>query len=97
MKPFIVFHATKRESNSLDEEFESRCVVKSSGNAWMNEELITVWVKRVLGAFFVQQATFSLGFLRMSYDWQLEKRFEGGEYRQRDHSRWVGISHLKRG
>ena len=51
LKPLVVFRAAKRESNSLDEEFESRCVVKSSGNAWMNEELITIWVKRVLGAF----------------------------------------------
>ena len=51
LKPLVVFRAAKRESNSLDEEFESRCVVKSSGNAWMNEELTTIWVKRVLGAF----------------------------------------------
>ena len=51
LKPLVVFRAAKRESNSLDKEFESRCVVKSSGNAWMNEELTTIWVKRVLGAF----------------------------------------------
>ena len=51
LKPFVLFRAAKIESNSLDEEFESRCVIKSSGNAWMNEELITIWVKRVLGAF----------------------------------------------
>ena len=40
-----------KESKSLDEEFESRCEVKSSDNAWRNEELTTLWVKRVLGAF----------------------------------------------
>ena len=34
LKTFVVFRA--------DEEFESRCVVKSSGNAWMSEELITI-------------------------------------------------------
>ena len=51
LKPFVVFHAAKRESKSLDEEFKSHCVVKSSGNAWINEELITIWVKRVLDAF----------------------------------------------
>ena len=51
LKPFVIFRAAKRESKSLDEEFESRCAVKGSGNAWMNEKLITIWVKRVLGAF----------------------------------------------
>ena len=51
LKPFVVFPATKIESKSLDEEFKYRCVVKSSGNAWMNEKLTTIWVKRVLGAF----------------------------------------------
>ena len=51
LKPLAVFRAAKRESNSLNEEFESCYVVKSSGNAWMNEELVTIWVKRVLAAF----------------------------------------------
>ena len=51
LKPFVVFRVAKRESKSRDEEFKCRCVVKSSGNAWMNEELTTIWVKRVLGAF----------------------------------------------
>ena len=37
LKPFVVFRAAKRESKSLDEEFKSRCVVKSSGHTWMNE------------------------------------------------------------
>ena len=31
-KSFVVFHAAKSESKSLDEEFKSRCVVKSPGN-----------------------------------------------------------------
>ena len=38
-------HAAKRDSKSLYEEFKSRCVVKSSGNAWMKKELTTIWVK----------------------------------------------------
>ena len=42
LKPFAVFCAAKRESKSLDEEFESRWAGKSSGNAQMNEELITI-------------------------------------------------------
>ena len=46
LKPLVVFRAVKRESNSLYEESESRCVVKSSGNAWIKEELMTIWVKR---------------------------------------------------
>ena len=60
LKPFVVFHAAKRESKSLDEEFKFCCVVKSYSNAWMNEELTTIWVKRVLNPF--------LGLLRMPYD-----------------------------
>ena len=51
VKPFVVFCAIKRESNSLDEEFKPRCVVTSSGNAWMNEEVTTIWMKGVLGVF----------------------------------------------
>ena len=51
LKPFVVFCAAKRESKPLDEEFKYRCVVKSSGNAWMNKKLTTIWVKRVLGVF----------------------------------------------
>ena len=33
LKLFVVFREAKRESKSLDEEFESHCVVKSCGNA----------------------------------------------------------------
>ena len=33
------------------EKFDSRCAIKSCSNAWMNEELITIWVKQALGAF----------------------------------------------
>ena len=46
VKP-LVFRAAKRDSKSLDEEFKSRCVVKSSGNARMNEKLTNICVKRV--------------------------------------------------
>ena len=44
LKTVVVFGAAKRESKSLDEEFKSRCVVKSSDNAWKKEELTTIWV-----------------------------------------------------
>ena len=50
LKSFVVFHGAKR-TWWLDEEFKSRCVVKSSGNAWMNKELTIIWVKLVLGVF----------------------------------------------
>ena len=52
LKSFVVYHAAKRESKSLDEEFESRWVVNKFGNAQMNEELITICVKQVLGDFW---------------------------------------------
>ena len=52
LKPLIVFRAAKRESKTLDDEFKAHCVVTTSGNAWMNEELTITWVKRVLGAFY---------------------------------------------
>ena len=51
LKLFTVFRATKRETKALDEEFRSKCVVQTSANAWMNEELTHAWVQRVLGSF----------------------------------------------
>ena len=45
LKPFVLFREAKRESKSLGEEFESRYVVKNPGNAWMNKELVIIWVK----------------------------------------------------
>ena len=39
------------KENVNHEEFESRCVVRRSDNAWMNKELITIWVNDVLGTF----------------------------------------------
>ena len=51
LKLFIVFRGAKRETKALDEEFRSKCVVQTSANAWMNEELTHAWVQRVLGSF----------------------------------------------
>ena len=51
LKPMIVFRGAKRETKALAEEFKNRCVVASSKNAWMNEELTLLWVQRVIGAF----------------------------------------------
>ena len=51
MKPMIVFGGGKREVKKLNEEFRSKCVIASSGNAWMNEGLTLIWVDKVLGKF----------------------------------------------
>ena len=51
LKLMIVFGGAKRESKALNKEFNSRCVVASSKNAWMNEELTLVWAEKVLGKF----------------------------------------------
>ena len=47
-KPFIVFPGAKRETKLLNEEFKAKCVVASSSNGRMNEELTN------LGVGFVQ-------------------------------------------
>lgn len=36
LKPLIIFRAAKRKSKALEKEFKSRCVVGTSGNAWVN-------------------------------------------------------------
>lgn len=51
LKPFIVFRAAKREIKKLNEDFRYKCIVTTSSNAWMNEELTLNWVKGFLGAF----------------------------------------------
>ena len=51
MKPMIVFGGGKREVKKLNEEFRSKCVIASSGNAWMNEGLNLIWADKVLGKF----------------------------------------------
>lgn len=51
LKHFIVFPGAKRETKLLNEEFKTKCVVASSSNGWMNEELTLDWVRSVLGKF----------------------------------------------
>ena len=51
LKPFIVFPGAKRETKLLNEEFKAKCVVASSSNGWMNEELTLDWVRSVLRKF----------------------------------------------
>lgn len=47
LKPFIIFSSAKRVSKKLNDEFKTKCVVASSINGWMNEELIISWGKGV--------------------------------------------------
>ena len=55
MKPFIIFQGAKREVAVLNEEFKNRCVVTSSSNGWMNEELTLMYLKKVVGPFSFQK------------------------------------------
>ena len=43
----FVFAGAKRESKALNDEFKTRCVVTSSANGWMNEELTIDWVRNI--------------------------------------------------
>ena len=47
----VVFGGGKREVSKLNEEFRSKCIIASSGNTWMNEDLTKIWVEKVLGKF----------------------------------------------
>ena len=55
MKPFIIFQGAKREVAVLNEEFKNRCVVTSSSNGWMNEELTLMYLKKFVGPFSFQK------------------------------------------
>ena len=50
-KPFTVFPGAKKETKLVNEEFKAKCVVASSSNGWMNEELTFDWARGVLGNF----------------------------------------------
>ena len=51
LKPFIVFGGAKRECKELNTEFRNKCVIVSSKNAWMNEEVTLHFVETILGTF----------------------------------------------
>ena len=55
MDPFIVFKGAKRESAVLNDRFKGRCVVTSSSNGWMNEELVLSYLRKILGMFTFQK------------------------------------------
>ena len=60
MKPMTVFGGGKREVSKLNEKFRSKCIIASSGNACMNEDLIKILLEKLLGKFFLA-ADFWLG------------------------------------
>ena len=47
MNPFIVFKGAKRESAVLNDHFKGQCVVTSSSNGWMNEELVLSYLRKI--------------------------------------------------
>ena len=54
LKPCIDFGGAKRESKILNEEFKN-CVIASSPNAWMNEDLTIDWIEEVIGKFLFRR------------------------------------------
>ena len=63
LKPMTVFDGAKRKSKALNEEFRSLCVIASSKNGWMNEELTLAWVERIFGKFLFGRRLLSHGDL----------------------------------
>ena len=55
MNPFIAFKGAKRESAVFNDRFKGRCVVTSSSNGWMNEELVLSYLRKILGMFTFQK------------------------------------------
>ena len=51
MKPFIVFTGAKKEITELIETYKGKCFVAFSCNVWMNEELVTQYLKGMIGKF----------------------------------------------
>ena len=55
MNPFIVFKGAKRELAVLNDRFKGWCMVTSSSNGWMNEELVLSYLRKILGMFTFQK------------------------------------------
>ena len=60
LKPFIVFQGAKREATALNEEFKNQCVVASSSNGLMKQELVLKFLRQVLECFPLKNV-YSLG------------------------------------
>eukprot|EP00794_Sanderia_malayensis_P001802 gene1802-2013_t len=59
MKPFIVFKGAKREVNWMAKKFKSKCIIASSSNGWMNNDLTQNYIDAVLGAFSFRRQLFA--------------------------------------
>ena len=46
LKRLIVFKNAKRETKALCKEFKTRCVIVSSSNDWMNDDLTMEYIKK---------------------------------------------------
>ena len=55
MNPFIVLKGTKQKLAVLKDRFKGRCVVTSSSDGWMNEELVLSYLRKILGMFTFQK------------------------------------------
>ena len=55
MNPFRVFKGAKRESAILNDCFKGWRVVTSPSNCWMNEELVLLYLRKILGMFTFQK------------------------------------------
>ena len=59
LKPVIVFQGAKHEATTLNEEFKNRCVLASSSNGWMKEELVLKCLRQVLWVFSFKKRLFA--------------------------------------
>ena len=51
LKPIIVFKGNIRQVQSLQKEFQSKCMIASTKNGWMDTNLTNAWTNSVLGQF----------------------------------------------
>ena len=51
LKPFIVFKVATREVEKLNKKFSGMCVVAKFSNGWMNTELTSSSINKVIGSF----------------------------------------------
>ena len=59
LKPFNVFPGAKREAAALNEGFKNQCVLASSSNGWMNEDLALKFLRQVAGMFSYEKRLFA--------------------------------------
>jgi len=87
LKPFIVFPGAKRETKLLNAEFKAKCVVASSSNGWMNEELTLDWVRNCSGEVFFHPTNLGVGFVQVPRDGNSQTRTTHVKDRSFNHPR----------